>query len=149
MRVWGSVTGRARVFALLVVIGCAACGASLGGDASAATPVTYKTGPCPAEQAKALANLHAACGTLTVPENRSRPGEGKVQLPVVIVPSKTQPAAADPMVYLAGGPGANGIAQAEELARVGINDKRDLIIMNQRGNAYSTPNLACPELDRD
>ena len=149
MRVWGSVTGRANVLAVLVAVGCAACGANLGGDASAATPVTYKAGPCPAEQAKALASVKAACGTLTVPENRSKPGEGKVQMPVVIVPSKTQPAAADPMVYLAGGPGANGIAQAEELARVGINDKRDLIIMNQRGNAYSTPNLACPELDRD
>jgi pimeloyl-ACP methyl ester carboxylesterase len=95
------------------------------------------------------ASLHAACGTLTVPENRSKPGEGKVQLPVVIVPSKTQPAEPDPVLYMAGGPGANGIAQAEELAKVGINQKRDLIIMNQRGNAYSVPNLACPELDRD
>src|SRR5215472_93682 len=147
MRAWGSVKGAASVLALLVGIGCATSGASFA--AGSETPVTYKSGPCPAEQAKALASLHAGCGTLTVPENRSTPGEGEVQLPVVIVPSKTQPAAPDPIVYLAGGPGANGIAQAQELARVGINDKRDLIIVNQRGNAYSVPNLACPELDRD
>jgi pimeloyl-ACP methyl ester carboxylesterase len=138
------VKRKASVLAFLLAVGCATCGAGL-----AATPASFKSGPCPAEQAKALASLKAACGTLTVPENRSKPGEGKVQLPVVIVPSKTQPAAPDPVLYMAGGPGANGIAQAEELARVGLNQKRDLIIMNQRGNAYSLPNLACPELDRD
>jgi pimeloyl-ACP methyl ester carboxylesterase len=142
MKVSGSV--KASVLAFLVAVGCATCGASF-----AETPVSFKSGPCPADQAKALASLNAACGTLTVPENRSKPGEGEVQLPVVTVPSKTQPAAPDPIVYMAGGPGANAIAQAGELARVGLNEKRDLIIMNQRGNAYTVPNLACPELDRD
>jgi pimeloyl-ACP methyl ester carboxylesterase len=138
------VKWKASLLAFLLVVGCATCGASL-----AATPARFKSSPCPAEQAKALASLKAACGTLTVPEKRSKPGEGEVQLPVVIVPSKTQPAEPDPVLYMAGGPGANGISQAEELAKVGINQKRDLIIMNQRGNAYSVPNLACPELDRD
>jgi hypothetical protein len=47
-----------------------------------------------------------ACGVLTVLEKRSDPQEGKVQLPVVIVPSKTRPPEPDPVVYMAGGPGA-------------------------------------------
>jgi pimeloyl-ACP methyl ester carboxylesterase len=127
-------------------MGCAICGASFAGDSGIS--VTFKPGPCPADQAKALASLNAACGTLTAPEKRGDPKAGKVQLPVVIVPSKTQPSEPDPVVYMAGGPGANAIAQAQDLVNVGLNQKRNLIIMNQRGVAYTVPDLACPEIDR-
>ena len=48
---------------------------------------------------------------------------------------------------MAGGPGANAIAQAQDLVNVGLNQNRNLIIMNQRGIAYTVPNLACPEID--
>ncbi len=145
----GRVKSKASVFALLLAIGCAACGSgSSGGSPGAGTSATFKAGPCPAEQAEALASLGASCGTLTVPENRNNPKEGKVQLPVTIVPSKTQPPQPDPLVYMAGGPGANAIAQAEDLVNVGLTQNRNLIIMNQRGNAYTVPNLACPEIDR-
>ena len=149
MRVSGRAKWEASVLAFLLVIGCAIGGVSLAADSSGSgTPATFKTGPCPTDQAKALASLNAACGTLTVPEKRSDPKEGKVQLPVVIVPSKTQPAEPDPIVYMAGGPGANAIAQAQDLVNVGLNQNRNLIIMNQRGVAYTVPDLACPEIDR-
>ena len=48
---------------------------------------------------------------------------------------------------MAGGPGANAIAQAEILASVGLNQNRTLIIMNQRGVADTQPALTCPEID--
>ncbi|HEY5088879.1 MAG TPA: alpha/beta hydrolase [Polyangia bacterium] len=137
---------KASVLALLSAIGCATCGASFA--AGSETAAAFKTGPCPAREAKALASLKAVCGMLTVPEKRSKPEEGNVQLPVAIVPSETQPPQPDPIVYMAGGPGANAIAQAQILASVGLNQKRDLIIMNQRGVAYTVPDLACPEIDR-
>jgi hypothetical protein len=140
---------KASVFALLSAIGCGACGSSSsGGSSGTGTLATFKTGPRPADQAHALASLNASCGTLTVPENRSNPNEGKVQLPVAIIPSQKQPADPDPVVYMAGGPGANAIAPAGILVSVGLNQNRDLIIMNQRGVAYTEPNLACPEIDR-
>jgi len=145
MRVSGRVKRKASVLALLLAIGCATCDASLAGGSG--TSVAFKTGPCPPGEAKALTSLNAVCGTLTVPEKRSKPKEGAVQLPVAIVPSKTQPPAADPIVYMAGGPGANAIAQAQVLVDVGLNQHRNLIIMNQRGVAYTVPNLACPEID--
>jgi pimeloyl-ACP methyl ester carboxylesterase len=131
---------------LILLLGCAACGSggSFGPNASA----TFKRGACPAEQATVLAKLNASCGTLTAPQNRSNPRAGTVQLPVTIIPSQTQPAQPDPIVYMAGGPGANAIAQAQDLVNVGLNAKRDLIIMNQRGVAYTVPNLACPEVDQ-
>ncbi len=148
MTVSGRIRWNASVLAFLLV-GCAICGASsAGGSSGFGTPITFKSGACPAEQAKALASLNAACGTLTVPEKRSDPKEGKVQLPVVIVPSQTQPPKPDPVVYMAGGPGGNAIAQAQDLVNVGLNQKRNLIIMNQRGVAYTVPDLACPEVDR-
>jgi pimeloyl-ACP methyl ester carboxylesterase len=153
MRRSGSVKRKASVLAFLLAVGCATCGASLADSASGPgtsprTSYDFKTGPCPADEANALARLNASCGTLTVPENRSDPKKGKVQLPVAIVPSKRQPPEPDPIVYMAGGPGANAIGQAQDLVNVGLNQNRNLIIMNQRGVAYTVPNLACPEIDR-
>jgi pimeloyl-ACP methyl ester carboxylesterase len=147
MEISGLAKWKAGTLASLMVIGYATCGASFAAGSSA-SGTSFKSGPCPADQAKALATLNAACGTLTVPQRRSDPKRGKVQLPVVIVPSKAQPAEPDPVVYMAGGPGANAIAQAQDLANVGLNQKRNLIIMNQRGVAYTVPDLACPEVDR-
>jgi pimeloyl-ACP methyl ester carboxylesterase len=84
---------------------------------------------------------------LTVPENRSKRSEGKVLLAVAILPAKTQPPAPDPIVYMAGGPGANAIGQATLLASLGLTQNRNLIIMNQRGVLYTEPLLTCPEID--
>lgn len=134
---------------LVLALGCGACGP----DSSGSSPVNsssarFKAGPCPADHAQALASLNASCGTLTVPENRSNPGEGTVQLPVAIIPSVTQPPSPDPIVYMAGGPGADAISQASILASVGLNQKRNLIIMNQRGVKDTKPALTCPEIDQ-
>jgi pimeloyl-ACP methyl ester carboxylesterase len=140
---------RAGALVLALALGCSACGgsSSSGAPSGGGTSATFKPGPCPAEQADALAKLNASCGTLTAPQNRSQPSAAKVQLPVAIVPSKTQPPEPEPVVYMAGGPGANAIAQAQDLVNVGLNHNRNLIIMNQRGVAYTVPNLACPEVD--
>jgi pimeloyl-ACP methyl ester carboxylesterase len=149
MRVSGKTKWAASVLACLVAIGCAIGGSCLAaGSPGSSTSATFKVGLCPTDQAKMLASLNATCGTLTVPGKRSEVERGKVQLPVVIIPSKSQPAEADPIVYMAGGPGANAIAQAQDLVNVGLNQKRNLIIMNQRGVAYTVPDLACPEIDR-
>ena len=124
MKPSGRVKWKASVFALLLAIGCAACGSSSsGGSSGTGTSATFKTGPCPADQADALASLNASCGTLTVPENRSNPSEGKVQLPVAIIPSQKQPADPDPVVYMAGGPGANAIAQARNSRQRGTESE--------------------------
>jgi pimeloyl-ACP methyl ester carboxylesterase len=150
IQVKGSVGMKLLGFALLMAIGCAACGGSSSGGLSAVggTLASFKSGPCPAPEAAALGKLNASCGTLTAPQNRSNLNEGTVQLPVAMIPSQTKPALADPILYMAGGPGANAISQAQDLVNVGLNQKRELIIMNQRGVAYTVPNLACPEIDK-
>jgi pimeloyl-ACP methyl ester carboxylesterase len=138
---------RSFALAFALTLGCAACGGSSSGGPPISPEATFKPGPCPAAQAEQLAQLNASCGTLTAPENRSKRSEGNVQLPVAIIPSQKQPPAPDPIVYMAGGPGANAIEQAPILASVGLNQNRDLIIMNQRGVAYTLPELTCPEID--
>jgi pimeloyl-ACP methyl ester carboxylesterase len=134
---------------LILVLGFATfCDSSSStGSSNGVTSAIFKPGACPAKQAKALTGLGASCGTLTVPEKRSNLKEGKVELPVAIIPSTRQPPLADPVAYMAGGPGANAIEQAQDLVNVGLNHNRNLIIMNQRGVAYTVPNLACPEID--
>jgi pimeloyl-ACP methyl ester carboxylesterase len=67
---------------------------------------------------------------------------------VAIIPSETQPAAADPIVFLTGGPGGDAIADPPIPSNVGINRTRDLILMSQRGTLSSKPTLTCPEIDQ-
>ncbi|MFC6984253.1 hypothetical protein [Streptomyces cirratus] len=102
--------------------------------------------PKPPEPVEALAK--ARCGTLEVPENRSRPGGRTIKLAVARIPAVAHQPAADPVVFMAGGPGADTFDDIPFLIGSGLNKDRELIVMAQRGNLYDQPNLACPEVDR-
>lgn len=108
----------------------------------------YEPGPCPAvpQPSPQLATAH--CATLVVPENRTKPGGRTLRLAVAIVPSETQPAAADPIVIFTGGPGEDAIIDPPIAEGVGLNRNRDLILLAQRGNHSSQPALTCPEIDQ-
>ena len=86
------------------------------------------------------------CGTVSVPEDRTKPDGRKVQLAVARIHSHATSPDPDPVVYLHGGPGtatlANGI---ETKVTLDILDHRDLIVFDQRGAGLSDPNLECPE----
>nr|MBA2518612.1 hypothetical protein [Chloroflexia bacterium] len=58
------------------------------------------------------------CGTLAVPENWPAPGERRLEIEFVILEQTGDDPAADPVVYLAGGPGGsslNGVPYYAEL----------------------------------
>ena len=64
----------------------------------------FEPAPCPKLQgAEALAD--ASCGYLVVPEDRSRPNGRTIRLMVAKFPARSPEKRADPVVYLAGGPG--------------------------------------------
>ncbi|MDA5280278.1 MULTISPECIES: alpha/beta fold hydrolase [unclassified Streptomyces] len=111
-------------------------------------PARFVPGPCPKppEPIEALSN--ARCGVLEVPENRARPGGRTIELAVARIPATSAKPAADPVVFMAGGPGADTIDDIPFLVASGLNKDRELIVMAQRGNLYNRPNLACPEIDR-
>ena len=95
------------------------------------------------------------CYTLVVPENRAKPKGPEVRLKVAVLKAK-RPLAADPVIYLAGGPGDSPLvastAGADPLAEgdwwndtAVVRRRRDVIIISQRGAGGSTPNLDCFE----
>src|SRR5258708_36107081 len=95
------------------------------------------------------------CYVLIVPENREQPQGREVRLKVAVLKAK-RALAPDPLIYLAGGPGEAPLiasnASADPLAEGGwwndtaaIRQKRDVIIMSQRGAGGGTPNLDCFE----
>ena len=83
-----------------------------------------------------------------MPEDRTKAGGRTLRLAVAVVPSETQPPAADPIVFLMGGPGGDAVTDPPIPNDVGINHNRDLILMSQRGTLSSKPALTCPEIDQ-
>jgi pimeloyl-ACP methyl ester carboxylesterase len=82
--------------------------------------------------------LPARCGTLTVPENPAGRGGRQIEIFVAVKPATSEPVEPDPVFFLAGGPGA---AASEAWASSGIfpglNDHRDIVLMDQRGTGRS------------
>jgi len=91
------------------------------------------------------------CGYLVVPEQRlsAAPVQGATLRLAVARLSSGHPLAADPVVYLAGGPGDAGSTDLAPLlggALPTLLDDRDWIFLDQRGTGRSEPSLACPEV---
>jgi pimeloyl-ACP methyl ester carboxylesterase len=108
----------------------------------------YSPAPCPNTAHPVPELEHARCGVLVVPENRTKPGGRTLRLPVAVIPSETQPAAADPIVFLYGGPGGDAILNSPNSEGVTLNHDRDIILMSQRGTHSAQPVLTCPEIDQ-
>lgn len=110
------------------------------------SPAGYEPSPCPANPAPELTGAH--CATLTVPENRTKPGGRTLRLAVAVIPSQIQPPTSDPILFITGGPGEDAIMDPPIAQDVGLNRNRDLILLAQRGNHSSQPALTCPEIDQ-
>lgn len=145
---------RARTGTALVAAGLAVLGA-LGSTPSSALspppegpgpghPARFVPGPCP----ETPEPIPGRCGYLEVPENRTREKTRTIRTTVVIIPATSAKAAADPVVFMEGGPGGDAIGAIPFLIASHVNRDRDLIVMTQRGALHSRPNLACPEIDR-
>ncbi|QES47147.1 transporter [Streptomyces venezuelae] len=108
---------------------------------------SYEPGPCP-KTADPIAELEGArCGTLTVPENRTKPDGRKIELGVAIVAAKAAEPKPDPIVWLAGGPGDDAVGEAKMAIDGGLNRDRDVIFMSQRGTYSADPALTCRNID--
>lgn len=92
------------------------------------------------------------CGYLTVPEVHSQPQGNTIEVGIAII-KRTNPNPSEPLVMFQGGPGGSSINlfpglfadPDKEEARL-LRGERDLIIFEKRGNIYSKPWLACPEV---
>jgi pimeloyl-ACP methyl ester carboxylesterase len=89
--------------------------------------------------------IAAECGTLSVPEDRSRPESRRIDLRIAIVRAVSRNPAPDPLVFFTGGPGQ---AATESYVTVRaafrrIQRDRDILLVDQRGTGGSNP-LRCP-----
>lgn len=84
-------------------------------------------------------------GYLKVLENRSLPHGKTLSLPVYIFNSRSKNPNPDPIIYTVGGPGSSTMPSAQYMEYYQYLDDRDLILIEQRGTAYASPHLDCPE----
>jgi pimeloyl-ACP methyl ester carboxylesterase len=85
------------------------------------------------------------CGSVAVPEDPERPGAGKIDLHVAVLPATTRPPAGA-LFYLEGGPGGAATRAAVEVNQLfaAVGRRRDVVMVDQRGTGGSAP-LSCPE----
>jgi len=90
------------------------------------------------------------CGYLTVPEDRSNPNSPTLRLAVAVIKNRALHPSSDPLVMAQGGPGGSTIETYGQtlLTKRDFLPDRDIILFDQRGTKYSTPNLYCTELDK-
>ncbi|SFR94895.1 alpha/beta hydrolase fold [Microbacterium sp. cf046] len=110
----------------------------------------FEEGECTAD-VPADDQQRVTCGMLTVPERRSPEAdpEKTLQLPVTIIAGRA-PTTSDPLVFPTSGASSMGRLDA---LRYFLDDAdwagedRDVILIEQRGDAHAKPTLDCPELD--
>src|SRR5687768_2479834 len=94
--------------------------------------------------------VDAKCGSLAVSEDPANPQSRPIMLGVAAVQAIKRSPEPDPLFILAGGPGQSGIevfpAIASALFR--IHEKRDIVLVDQRGTGKSNP-LRCLDPEQD
>ncbi len=149
-------SGWRRALAGGTLLACLVALPACGGDDDDHEPkpraAKFEPGKCPTkkitpEVQKVLEQ--ARCGVLVVPENRGKSNSRSIRNGVAIIPAKSSTPAPDPIVYVHGGPGSSAVSEAGELVEAAeLNADRDLILMSQRGNLHSQPELTCLAIDR-
>lgn len=92
-----------------------------------------------------VALLGLRCSSVTVIENRTT-GKGRtIGLRVVVLPARAKDPAADPVFFLAGGPGqaATDLLRDPGILSHPLGARRDLVFLDQRGTGGSN-SLLCP-----
>lgn len=98
--------------------------------------------PCLLDAGRQIPAVKAQCRFLSVPENWAKPEGKTIELRVArVAAKKSSEAVADPILFLAGGPGQAALEAYPLLAAAfeSINETRDVVLIDQRGTGESTP----------
>ncbi|MCX8005927.1 MAG: alpha/beta hydrolase, partial [Burkholderiaceae bacterium] len=81
------------------------------------------------------------CATLARPLDPARPAGPQVDLRIVVVPALARVKAPDAVFFFAGGPGQSAVAVAPMMLNLlaRLNNRRDLVFIDQRGTGKSAP----------
>lgn len=115
--------------------------AALGGGAHAAEQRPGLS-PCRLEGVE----HEALCGTLRRPLDPAAPQGTQIDIRYAVLPALARNRKPDPVVLFAGGPGQSAIALAGAASRLfaRLGNRRDVVLVDQRGTGLSAP-LKCPE----
>ena len=86
------------------------------------------------------------CGSVKRPLDPEHAERGSLEIHYVVVPALARRKLADPVFFLAGGPGQSAIALAPQAMGLfgRLNNRRDIVFVDQRGTGRSAP-LACKD----
>ncbi|HEY0662302.1 MAG TPA: alpha/beta hydrolase [Lysobacter sp.] len=101
--------------------------------------------PCSLASPLAANSIEARCATFAVAENPAAPGGRKIKLNLAWLPATEEGAAsADPVFFLAGGPGQAATEHAATVAATlrDARKHRHIVLVDQRGTGKLSP-LAC------
>lgn len=139
-----------RIIGIFLVVGLVACGFLARKTSQPAEEYTVPVGAavgdltrleeCEFKPSKKKV-YNAECGTLSVPENWDDEESRLIALPVVRIPA-TGKNPAEPVFFLAGGPGLFNISMAPEDWLI---ENHDVVLVGYRGMDGST-DLNCPEI---
>jgi pimeloyl-ACP methyl ester carboxylesterase len=119
---------------------CALLAAALAGPAGAATPAP------PGLQACRLRGVEhpAWCGTVRRPLDPATPAGPTIDVHFAVLPALSRQRKPDPVLFFAGGPGQSAIDLAGPVGRLlaRLSNRRDLVLIDQRGTGRSAP-LRC------
>ena len=135
------------IFAVLLAVALSACsreetlitvpnGAQIG-EMVGLEPCLYETGDV---------EYAAECGTLVVPENRSNPEARLIALPVMRIQA-TAVDPAEPVFWLAGGPGQSNMRFSHQQDLTALLKNHDFVLVGYRGVDGSVV-LDCPEISQ-
>ena len=100
----------------------------------------YERSDCPIE---VPGEASIECGILTTLENYNDPNGRTIRTRVIIIHAQNGNPSKEAMLFTEGGPGFSSLPSVWWLTRSGFADQRDIVILEQRGNRYSDPSLAC------
>jgi pimeloyl-ACP methyl ester carboxylesterase len=104
-----------------------------------------------ADATPALTGCHVAgirnsvlCGSVQRPLDPEHAGRGTLEIKYVVVPAMARRKLADPVFFLAGGPGQSAVSLAAQVMSLfsRLNNRRDIVFVDQRGTGDSAP-LTC------
>ncbi len=87
------------------------------------------------------------CGVLQRALDPARPNGVQINVHYVVVPALARRKFSDPVFFLAGGPGQSAIQVAPQMAQLmsRLNNRRDLVFVDQRGTGQSAPLMCLDE----
>jgi pimeloyl-ACP methyl ester carboxylesterase len=116
--------------------------------AASGTLPRFEPATCPFTPAKGQAEgSTVVCGFAVVPEVHANPGGPTIRIAVAWFKSQNPTPAAEPIIYLEGGPGAPSLDGGLPNFAARFTQQHDFVAFDQRGVGLSQPKLNCPETD--